>query len=56
METLKAVFDFVAKPEILGAVFAIIGGLKVVAKYTGTTIDDKVLGILEWPFKKLLGK
>lgn len=42
--------------DIMGAVLAVIGGLKVIARYTKTTIDDKILSVIEWPFTKLFKK
>lgn len=50
--------EFLSKnyTEIGMAVLAIVGGLKVIARYTKTTIDDKVLSVLEYPLRKLLGK
>lgn len=54
MEFLKSIWDFVSKPEALTAALAVIGGLKVFARYTKWTWDDKLLSVLEWPFKKIL--
>lgn len=54
LNTLKSAWDFVARPEILTALLAVLGGLKVVARYTKWTWDDKVLSVLEWPLKKLV--
>ena len=34
---------------ILGAVLAILGGLKILARYTKTDVDDKVLAAIESP-------
>lgn len=53
MEFLKAAWDFISAPEHITAALAVIGGLKVFARYTKWTWDDKVLSVLEWPFKKI---
>ena len=42
--------------EIGTAFLAVIGGLKILARYTKTQIDDKIIGIFEWPLAKLIGK
>jgi hypothetical protein len=38
-------------PDVLTACLAVLGGLKVMARYTSTEADDKVLAALEKPFQ-----
>lgn len=38
-------------PEALGALLMILGGLKILARYTETKADDKVLEAIEKPVK-----
>jgi hypothetical protein len=38
---------------ILGAVLMIIGGLKILARYTKSEVDDKVLAAIESPIVML---
>lgn len=41
--------------DIGTAVLAILGGLKIIARYTKTKVDDKVIDVIEYPLVKLLG-
>lgn len=41
-------------PDLLTAALAILGGLKVIARYTSTEADDKVLSAIEKPFQYAL--
>ncbi len=45
---------FSAIPEVATACLAILGGLKVIARYTSTEADDKVLAAIEKPFQLAL--
>lgn len=47
MDTLNSVLH--ALPDILTALLAALGGLKVVARYTPWAGDDKVLELVEAP-------
>ena len=40
--------------DVATAVLAILGGLKVLARYTSTEADDKVLAAIEAPIRALL--
>ena len=48
MEWLRDVVDIVA------AILMCIGGLKIIARYTNTKADDKVLAAIEKPLKVVL--
>ena len=37
----------------LDSILAVFGGLAVLAKATKTTVDDKVLSYVTWPFKQI---
>lgn len=39
--------------DVLAALFMVIGGLKVIARYTPFTWDDKVLETIEKPLKAI---
>jgi hypothetical protein len=45
---------FTLAAEAGGALLAILGGLKILARYTKTEADDKVLAAIEAPIKALL--
>ena len=55
MDFLKHVLTFVSDPVFWVNVLAAIGALKVLARYTPTTWDDKVLSVIEWLPTKLIG-
>jgi hypothetical protein len=40
--------------DVATALLAILGGLKVLARFTSTTADDKVLDAIEKPIRSLL--
>lgn len=50
MSVFKSIWEFVSNPEVLTAILAVLGGLKVMSRYTKTGVDDKVLKVVEWPF------
>lgn len=54
MDFFKGVWEFVSNQEVVVAFLAVLGGLKVMARFTKWSWDDKVLSVLEWPFRKLL--
>lgn len=62
MEQLQALLSFIqgqSLSDILLAVLAVIGGLKVIARYTPFEADDKILEAIEKPVlfvAGLLGK
>jgi len=45
LETIMEIIKYA--PEAIGALLMIIGGLKIIAKYTSTTWDDKALEHVE---------
>lgn len=55
MEQLLAVVSFLQSrgPEILSALLMVLGGLKVIARYTPWQADDHVLAVIEAPIKYL---
>lgn len=53
MDFLKSVWDFLTNTLYLDSILAVFGGLAVLAKATKTTVDDKVLGYVVWPFKQI---
>lgn len=53
MDFIKSVWGFLTNTLYLDSILAVLGGLAVLSKATKTTIDDKVLGYIVWPFKQL---
>ena len=51
LELLVMIRDYLIVVE---AILAILGGLKVLSRYTKTTIDDRIIEILELPLRKLV--
>jgi hypothetical protein len=41
-------------PDVLTACLAVLGGLKVLARYTPTEADDRILDAIEKPFQYVL--
>jgi hypothetical protein len=57
MEHLISIYQFVMAHglDILGACLTVLGGLKVIARYTSFTWDDKAIETLEKPVKVVIG-
>ena len=57
---LSSLFELAQQGSIvIGALLAILGGLKVLARYTKSQADDRVLEVIEKPLKliaEVLGK
>jgi hypothetical protein len=55
-QQVAKIVDFILSegPLIGQALLSILGGLKVLARYTSSEADDKILSAIEWPFKEVV--
>lgn len=56
MDYLSGLWGFFSNNDVLVAISGVVTSLALLSRYTPWKWDDKLFGLLEWPFRRLLGK